>query len=662
MSIRNFRSIESLDLEVDDYTAFVGVNGAGKSSVLYAVDWMLNGRVLSEADVHALPVDGDADSEEPLEAKAVSVELTFADLTQQDRVRLEKYGRGDTLTVRKTWAGGDPKPKMIGKSLQGPGFVEVRSAASIGDARVAFAALREVHEDLGEPGRLPKAPELEALMSAWEDDPANKDKLVAVEDDDASNFFGFDGQNRLKQCIRMVLVPAASDISSEVAGTKKGSAIADLLGVLMTNASTEAREAWVTKHAEAIDELTVSMREKVAEATGLEAVRINKRLGALVPNSTVQFTPEIPNWVPSPTPVVATDVSVDGITHDVARQGHGVQRAVMIAMFQSLAPDEDLAERDHAQEDDETEAAAQERLAKAKLELPALLVCIEEPEVYQHPIRARAFARVLAELADQPRVQVMLATHSPYFVPPAKFEAIRRFTLAAGCSALKSTTVDEVAVLTVGAGKEEQVRKAVSQKLSSTFSEAFFAEKVVLVEGDTDKAVLEEVAKKLGLPFDSAGISIVDVSGKQNLRIPNGILTSLDIDTYVVADADALGHNRVAPENQASNEASHRASTDKLVAWLPPGATPRAGTVPFVFGQPTVVTDKYTLWLDDLEHELQQWPSFVAAQTENGHSPRSKNMLAYLTDVEDADLADLPVAIKSLVYAIHGMPESAPST
>ena len=34
ISIRNFRSIESLDMPLHDYTALVGANGSGKSSLL----------------------------------------------------------------------------------------------------------------------------------------------------------------------------------------------------------------------------------------------------------------------------------------------------------------------------------------------------------------------------------------------------------------------------------------------------------------------------------------------------------------------------------------------------------------------------------------------------------------------------------------------------
>jgi putative ATP-dependent endonuclease of OLD family len=649
--IKNYRSIESLEVAFGDYASFVGANGSGKSSVLYAIHWLINGGNLDLADVHSCPADAD------VEDKTVSVTATFTDLTKRDRERLEKYGRGDTLTVRRSWAVGDAKSKIVGSALQGPNFLTVRSAGSVGDARTAYTALRVIHTDLEEPSdRLPSKDALDALLNKWEDDSSHKTQLEAIDDDDATNFFGFDGQNRLKQCIRVVLVPAASDIASEVAGTKRGSAINELIGALMANAGSTAREAWITSHAAEIKELTDSMKLGVETATGIQATRINERLQALIAGAAVSFLTDVPSWVPSPTPTVTTDVSIDGIANDVSKQGHGIQRAVMIAMFQSLTPDEGSAEQAHEALEGETPAQAEARLRIAKEDLPALIICIEEPEIYQHPIRARSFARVLVELSKKDNVQVFLATHSPYFVRPSDFESLRRFTLTDGESSVHQTTLDAIALDVGGAAKRPQVEKTINQQLPTSFSEGFFADAVVLVEGDTDKSVLEELAQKLGKPLDTAGISVLDMGGKGSLKIPAIMLQKLGIPTYIVADGDSLGAARDNPGNpaaEASAQGSHQADTDRLMTWLPPSATASHGTLPFTFGDTTIVCENYTVWEDDIEEALAQWPSFVAAQSANGHSIRQKDMLAYRVDVVDADAADVPAPLSAVVDAIH---------
>lgn len=648
--VKNYRSIEHLEINVDDYSALVGANGAGKSSILYAVSWLINGGILDDSDVHTCPNHAD------ITGKTISVAATFTDLSPMDRERLEKYGRGNSLTVRRSWTVGDAKQKIVGSALQGPGFIAVRAAGAVADARSAYIALRAEQPDLQESERLASKADLDALLNAWEDDPKHKTDLVSIADDDATNFFGFDGQNRLKQCIRVVLVPAASDIASEVAGTKKGSAVNELIGALMTNAGSTAREAWIKKHEKEIQELTDSMKLGVEKATGVQSSRINDRLQSLIAGATVSFVTDVPSWVPSPAPTVTTDVSLDGIANDVAKQGHGIQRAVMIAMFQSLTPDGQSAEQSHEALEGESEEQGAERLRLAKESLPALIICIEEPEIYQHPIRARSFARVLVDLATSVNVQVMLATHSPYFVRPAEFASLRRFTLKAGETFVDRTTIDEISMDVGGLQKRHQVEKTISQKLPTSFAEGFFADAVVLVEGDTDKSVLEELAQKLDLPLDAAGISVLDMSGKGSLRIPAAMLRQLGIPTYVIADGDSLGSARkyaVGSQEEIDAHISHQNATDDLLAWLPAPTRADFGAIPFTFGDPTLVADTFTIWEDDIENELAKWPSFVTAQSQNRHSLRQKDMLAYRVDVVDASTSDVPPMLRALIHAIH---------
>ncbi|MEW1959570.1 AAA family ATPase [Kineococcus sp. NPDC059986] len=631
-TIRNFRSIAEMTVELDDYTVLVGANGAGKSTVLYALQWFFDGSPLDNEDVHRRPgenLDDDLD---------VSVSVTFEDLTSCDRQRLGKYGRGRTATFRRTRLE-DGKSKVVGNSRQGPGFITVREGKTVAEVRPAYATLRDRIPKLPDLGASPKKNECVDALTAWEDNPANAGNLVDVADEDASHLFGATGTSRLSDCTRMVFVPAALDIAGEVGVAGRRTALGELIGALTATAEKNATGQWREKHADALAELQSSVRENVEYATTLHEQRINRRLATLVPGARVTFASEVPDPVPAPTPTIRTHVQVDGSTNDVSRQGHGVQRAVMMAMMEALVPDEEVARHDHCMQDGETPEEAEARLAAMVDGIPSLVICIEEPEIYQHPVRARSFARVLSRLAGKPNVQVVIVTHSPYFARPEQFASLRRICLEDGHTRQRRTTCASIADDT--GTKEQDVRAVVERVLPSTFSEAFFSECVVLVEGDTDRAVLEMLADRMDRPFDSTGVSVMQVGGKTSFRVTSAILAALGVTTHVVVDGDADGYKRKPAEKQANAFTSAKAQTERILGWLP-GAD-AAGAA---FAATTVSTKDFTLWRDDIESELETWTSFVDALHRAGGELRKKRMADYKHAAEDADLEDLPPTLR----------------
>ncbi|WP_263730450.1 ATP-dependent nuclease [Cellulomonas sp. SG140] len=650
VSIKGFRCLADVSIDLDDYAAFIGANGAGKSSVLYALDWFFNNGRLSESDVHG-HVDG-----EPLPDDArIEVSVTLTDLSLHDRELLGQYGRGERAEFRKTWHLRDGKTKVVGNARQGPGFAEVRAMSRVGEFRPAYEALRGLLTDLPDLGKQASKQEIEAALAEWERDADHRSDLVAVSDADANHMFGINGPNVIKDCLRFILIPAATNIASQIGESGRGSALTQLIGAVMADASARAQAEWLAENADTIAGLKSKVKASIESSTGIQAHRINARLASLVPNATVTLTPEVPDWTPKAEPTVTTTVTVDGVSNDVSRQGHGVQRAVMISMFQALVPDEELTRGLHAPIDGEEAVDGERRLANALEALPSIVVCIEEPEIYQHPVRARSFARTLTELSGQNNVQVIVATHSPYFVRPEQFASLRRFTLVDGVTSTAQATVASVAQQT--ALDPDKINTAVERMLPTEFSEGFFSDAVVLVEGPTDRVIIEATAALLGTNLDARGTSVLDAEGKTSLNVSNAILTALGVPTYIVLDGDALGARRKHPKDAAKRaqvDASHKQATEKAVAWLP---TSKAvcGTLPFNYGDSTVVTDRFTIWNDDIEEELGAWESFSAQASACGapvEARANKHQLAYKTAALAADPADLPLNLRSLVEVI----------
>lgn len=654
VTIRNYRSLKDVTLQLDEYGAFIGANGSGKSSVLYALDWFFNGTPLAEIDVHGCKEGGVL---EP--GSTVEVSVTFTDLTEKDRERLQEYGRGDRAEIRRTWYADSKLTKTVGNAKQGPGFADIRADSAAATRREKYRKLRMIYAALPElSGNASKDAILDALRT-WESDPANATKLVEVPDSDANHMMGWNGANVLRECVRFVLIPAATSIAGEVGTASRGTALTELVGAFMAAASARAQAAWLQKHAHAVNELAGDIRKSIEDATGVQAGRINSRLASLIPNASVSLTPTVPEFVPKIDPSITTAVTIAGVTNDVSRQGHGVQRAVMISMFQAMVPDEDLTRKTHQAQDNEDESAAQARLDESLSSLPSIIVGVEEPEIYQHPVRARSFARTLLELSTQQGVQVLLATHSPYFIQPAQFSALHRFTYAGGATSVATASVQSVA--SSSGTNEDKIEKAIVASVPTEFSEGFFADAVVLVEGQTDRILVEAIASRLGQDLDRLGVTVLSVEGKSGLRVARAILSALGVPTYVLADGDFGTSARKVYKNKTESEiassrtqahASHNAATSELLAALPTTSATSHGTLPYSFGDPTVVCADFTVWRDDIEEELEAWPSFVSALTAAGitlSARTNKNLLAYRNAVFAADEADLPQPVRAVI-------------
>jgi hypothetical protein len=172
--------------------------------------------------------------------------------------------------------------------------------------RARYIELRTVLPELPILARLASRDDIGAALFAWESEKANSGRLIEIADSDATSMLGFNGPNVLRKCVRFVLVPAATSIVNEVGTTSKGSALAELVGALTIDASTDAKDAWSQRHASALSELVTDIQSSVEGATAVQESRINSRLARLVPNASVRLTTVVPDFAPKINAATAT--------------------------------------------------------------------------------------------------------------------------------------------------------------------------------------------------------------------------------------------------------------------------------------------------------------------------------------------------------------------
>ena len=143
--------------------------------------------------------------------------------------------------------------------------------------------------------------------------------------------------------------------------------------------------------------------------------------------------------------------------------------------------------------------AAQNRVSDLSNEVSIL--CVEEPEAYLHPHQQRELARYLCQVLPG---QVILTSHSPYIVCEFSPNSIMRLykddqetkVASDGCSPV----IEEGFV---GFG----------YRMSVIPAEAFFADCVILVEGQSERIFYKTLAKQINIDLDRLNISILSVEG-----------------------------------------------------------------------------------------------------------------------------------------------------
>lgn len=501
VEVENFRCIERASVELDDLTILVGANGSGKSTLLRALDWFFEGYELGADDVYRHH-----------EESEVRVTCTFGEFTDADREALERYAVGETTVLSRSCTVGDGgKSKLTGQAYTYPPFDEVRANDGAVAQRNAFNAYVDAHPELGL-ARAANREQLDEAMTRFEQD--NR-ALLAPTEADATHLFGFVGGARLKGRFSFVFVPAVSDASDELAGAR-GTLLARLverlpqdagemaaaLDELKENAQREADRLIRERHSESLEALGERMTEALQEFVSTAEVMIDVQ----------------PPAIRVTDPSFDVRVADDGLPTDVAHQGHGFQRALIMAALNELARfDEDG-------------------------DVPAVFLAIEEPELYQHPLQARHFSKVLAALPRQGEgaFQVAYATHSPFFVTPGRYERLRRFSRSRADGARKVTVAEIARVVACldGIVAPDQIENRIKMTLERQIAESVFADVAVLVEGKTDAGLLAGIGDRDG-GFESEGVALVNVEGKHKLPIAAAILGELGIPVYVVFDADS---------------------------------------------------------------------------------------------------------------------------
>lgn len=178
------------------------------------------------------------------------------------------------------------------------------------------------------------------------------------------------------------------------------------------------------------------------------------------------------------------------------------------------------------------------------------LIFIEEPEAYFHPQMQETFIKMLLKYkvalekayldGNKWPVQFIITTHSSHIANKENFQKIRYF------KAINDNNVNRKSIikdLSIFSDSPENI-KFLRQYLTLTVCDLFFADKLILIEGNTERILFPKLVtlfeQKTALSsLSSQYIAVIEVGGAY-AHIFYNLINFLNIPTLIITDLDSI--------------------------------------------------------------------------------------------------------------------------
>lgn len=527
--IHNFRGFEDETITFGACTCLVGPNGAGKSTVLSALNVFFQ-EASGATDVAALTAE---DFHGGNTTSPVQITVTFDQISEAAKQDLAHYVRHGQLVITSV-ATFDPQTNKAAVAQWGerlvfkqfaPFFEDEKNKATVEPLRERFFQVIQGLPEFPDLGKKPtKVSMMEALRAFEEARPEICESQTSTD-----HFYGVGRvKGKLEPYVQWVYLPAVKDASveaEEAGNTALGKLLQrtvrqkvnfdDALEELRTRTRAEY-DALLQKQQGALQEISESLAKRLAVFAHPDASLM------------VEWLQGSEKSVSIGDPRATIKAQEGSFKGSMTRFGHGLQRSFLLAILQELASVETVTS------------------TEKDVEKPTLILGCEEPELYQHPPQARHLSGVMRALASLGN-QIMLTTHSAYFVLGEEFEEIRliRRDRKSGKSYVKFTDFEKFAQrIAKSTGKKRDKNPVAKAKLVAALrpepSELYFCQRLVLVEGIADRAYVS-AALHLDGEWDTmrrTGLHILPTEGKSNILQLLIIAQELEIPCFVIFDAD----------------------------------------------------------------------------------------------------------------------------
>ncbi len=528
LNIEGFRKHLNTKIIFSDSTFLIGENNVGKSSILYALEYLLGANTtIPIEEFYALEENG----EKRVAVDKIILTAEFRKIPQEAsswrgfRGRILDYepddnDPGDTgkkFIYRKTYPKGG---KVKIETLENPRVIkaEFKDCSCVQDYLDAGLPESELSDDI-------KKIKYDKKLVAKEK--SLFDSLEYIYDIDESQECWIENpggipQNVLSKLPKYLLIPA-QDSEGEISGTS------GTLQKTLNELFNEVREK--SENYRLAQEYLNKLAKELDPAD--ENTEISKMIGELnaiisdvFPHTGISAAANLSDADKVIKPAFDIQMSSNVATPSNL-QGTGLIRSTVFALLRYKAL------RDNR---------------KDTISDRQLIIGFEEPEIYLHPNAISKMRDTIYSLAETGNNQIVCTTHSPYMIDVSKKPKQTLNSLF-----LKNVKLDECNALTVGSipfnitkeflelQEDEKDYIKMLLRVEDAIAKSFFVKKVLIVEGDTEQVVLSETISKMPSKIQSEILSewyILRARGKAAIIPLIKYLKAMCIDIYVMHDKD----------------------------------------------------------------------------------------------------------------------------
>lgn len=632
LSITNYRALRDVVIPLSRFGCLIGENNSGKSSFLQALSLFFSGSKLAPSNFFD-------------ESKPIRIAVTFDEigdidllrLAEEHRTRVSGIIKNHRLTLVRFYSTDGKSVLQYNKPIPtDPRFSAESLDALMKGQRPGQVFVTKVVETF---------PELDGVVDTVMNQDIVKQKIQELADslsDDQKATADLPLPTGIDKSIIPMLpepiyIPAVKDLADDIKTTET-TPFGKILAILLQAVESKLPD---------MQELFEELNSKLNRVTQPDGTIVDGRLEEvqLIESTVEKYVREsfadVALRITIPPPELKTVFSSaritanDGVDGSIDSKGDGLRRAIVFSILRSYV---ELSTKLTSAPTD-TKEATKPYIEKAAA---SYLLLFEEPELFLYPKAQRILFDALRVFSKDHHV--LVTTHSPMFFSPDATEIVVKLRKVSDSTVAAKPFTQVLPIDLSDINTKNQFQLICFENNNA----AFFADTVVLVEGDSDYLFWPHIAKTINSSWDIAKVSIlfIRISGKGNVQRYRDFFAHFGVRVPVISDLDLIvnGFEHITLDAAMKTARDNLlVKVDEHIALRTSGSTPsssdaddahKSGELLHLWRNVQKRQTEYRSNLCTLDDLSQAVDEFFAWQ-------RKSDRLTILKDCKDADLLKL---------------------